>query len=199
VAIPTSYTPQYTDTDTVELWLAGKVKIGTNPVTDITPEFLARLICNSEGQVLRELSHFYTIPLQTISGGDYEDLPQVTYEFLDILFTLRAVWRVLSVDFAKTNSVTAKNYRDQAMADYKEALATLYRKDNSGRTVAYLLPDLKINPYKYTGRDQVIPMPIIAGSMETNLTYAINQMTKTYNNWWSFWPYGERGSVNTGN
>jgi hypothetical protein len=185
-------TPTYITIDDVKPWLYGKVAFGTDPVTTITDTFLGTLCAYAESEVLADLRYFYTTPLQDKDTGEYSDLPVETRGYLEQLFVLKAVDKVLKEEFGREGTVIGDNYFETIGSDYKTEMNKMFKKGKDGRYMIYPLPQLKLNPYNYTGMT-VMPAPQVVNTYPNvgqNMDFAINQITRPYASWWSFMPYG---------
>lgn len=192
-----SFTPDYLNpADIQNNWCAGKVNFGTDPATSITSSFLDTLIVYAESEVSRRFNRFYTIPFVSLTTGDYIGLPQTTRACIERLMTLLAVSYVLDVDFAQKSVNISENYRKILLDQYYSTMNSYFKRADTGFFNQTTLPDLKINPLNYTGLT-VAPIPLVVDQFPAtaNMNYALNNITKTYANWWQFLPYGYDNAI----
>lgn len=137
---------RYVKESDIEARLAGKVRLTDDPESepDKMPRALfAQLIEEAESQVEVDANERYYAPFQTIAGGAFSTIPEMSKRIIIQLVRLQCVVRVLETDFGSGGSTDGDKYKASVEKRYKEGVASLLeRRDLSGGTFQWKRPPL---------------------------------------------------------
>lgn len=130
--------PIYTTVDSVRVRLSGKVNFQDKPEDEVeqgqlSEQLFRQLIRDAEVQVETDLRGRYAIPFQHCKTEKFSDLPDQSKRALRRVVDQRAVIEVLTTDFGSGTHVSGKEYSDDLLEKYQDAIDGLLGADRESR------------------------------------------------------------------
>ena len=182
--------PRYLTIDDVKPYLEGKVTFAIDSNQGLPDDQFGELIAFGESALERDFSPYFKIPLQTINGENWLQLPADTVALLKKCLINRACLQVLRQSFGSNTNVRGDNYEDKYEIEYLALKNTLFQQKPNG---VFLFPPatglaLADNGINY---NNVLPggknVPLGGSTAPSALTYASTRLNNPSRSFWYFY------------
>jgi len=124
--------PRYLDIEEVKPYLKGKVTFALDINQGLTDDLFGELIAFGESALERDFSPYFKIPLQTINGQNWTELPPETVALIKKCLINRACLQTLRQAFGNNTNVRGDSYEDKYETEYAALKGTLFQQKPNG-------------------------------------------------------------------
>lgn len=193
-------TPLYLDSDDVYQYILNKVDVGNDAnLQQVSEAVFASWVRNGEVKVEQDLRPFYTVPFQTVDGGEWTELPPTTYGLLWTLLSLRAELYILEQQFGRIMNSVGSDYLGLLRTEYKDYLNQFYMKTGNGTYILGQAEFLAVNPNANNSNGLVPPAEGYTSIYSSAMEYAARQINNPPVTWYNSQLYAsyfrERGYI----